>query len=155
MKKIIALLISALVVFSLVACSDVSDADAESESSQPTEQLIYEDDSVKATFMRAFDEPSINGVFYLQLLVENKTDCRIWVYLDDASVNGFSTTVMGATAMEIDPGNKSQQPFIISYMNLDTDNIEGVEDITFKICVEDTADYSSILETDSITITLK
>lgn len=148
---------SALMLFSLVACSDDLTADAESEdNNQSAEQLIYEDDSVKATFIRAFDEPSINGVFYLQILMENKTDCRIWVYLDDASVNGYSTTVMGATAMEIDPSNKSQQPFIISYMNLDTDNIEGVEDITFKICVEDTADYGSrILETDPLTITLK
>ena len=156
MKKFLALFLSVILLLSLVACSDSpADQPDEEGNEQSSEQVIYDGDSVKATFMNAYDEPSIDGVFYLQILFENKTNSRIWVYLDDASVNGYSTTVMSALPMEIDPGNKSKQPFVIPYANLDTDNIDGVKDISFKICAEDTEDHNSILKTDSLTITLK
>jgi hypothetical protein len=114
--------------------------------------VLYDENNIKATFLRIYEEPSISGVFYLQLLIENNSDKKIMVALNDASVNGCSTTIMSGVPMEINTGDQSKQPFIISYKNLDASELSEVKNIMFSMCVYDDSNLSSILTTNPIMI---
>jgi hypothetical protein len=159
-KRLNLFLIVAL-LFGLVACN--TDAITDDETSTPSEAteaytseilatVLHEDDNLKVSFIEIYEEPTIEGVFYLRVLIENNYDKRVTISLSDASVNDYSTTIMSGVPMEIDSGGESQQPFIISYNNLDTDELSGVKTIKFSVSVYDDADASLITTTDPVTI---
>lgn len=130
-------------------------ADEQNNESQaiaePEETILLEDDFIKATYQEVFEADGVDGVFYLSLLVENKCDQEITVYLSNASVNGTELTVGSGIPMTIQPGNKSKNPFIFSYSQLTISSIEELEKITFQFTVFD-ENFSTLEETDPVTI---
>lgn len=112
---------------------------------------VYEDDYIKASFIKVYEENAVQGAFYLQLQVENKSSDNITVSLSQASVNGTSTTIMSGVPMEIRPGNSSEQPFVIFTNNLDIASMNDVKDIEFSFyLMGDSA--NTIEETDIVTL---
>ena len=112
---------------------------------------IYEDDYIKASFIKIYEENAVQGAFYLQLRVENKSSENITVSLNQASVNGISTTIMSGVPMEIRPGNSSAQPFVIFTNNLGIASMKDVKDIEFSFYLM--GDSANVIEeTDIVTL---
>lgn len=155
-KRITAFLMVTMLLLSFTACEDVlsgtgtSSISATSESADSSEdsqkKVVYDSDNLKVTFLKAYDQDGIEGVFYFQLLVENKSNQYAWVYLDKVSIDGYSTTAMSGVPMNIKAGEKSQQPFIFSYNNLDAKSISDVKNIKFQVVMEN-ADTSAKIDT--------
>ena len=133
----------------LVGCSETETAESavEPETAEPEIEVLIDGEFVKASFVRLYDEPSISGVCYLQLLVENKSDQPITVHLDDAYVNDAAVMIGSGVPMDIEPGKKSQTPFIV--FNHETADIDTLE---FKVCVWDES-LNTIEETEMLRIT--
>lgn len=120
---------------------------------EPQETVVLDDDFVKVTYEEVFEADGIEGTFYFRLTVENKTEKNVTIYLADASVNKVSTLAMSGIPMTIQPGGKSLNPFIFSYSNLDIEKLEDLEEISFKVKVEDSETYDEINTSDIVSVT--
>lgn len=146
-------------IFSSDTPSDNTTAPSTSEQTQDTEStVIYEDNYIKASFVKVYSDPivdaSVEGVVYLQLLVENKSDKTITVALTNSAVNGMSTTFGSGLPMEILPGNSSQQPFIIYTNNTNVKTASDINKLQFSFYLFDD-NYDQIEETEIITVNVK
>lgn len=155
MKKILVLVVSLAMVMLVSGCggSDtVSSKKSSSEIVTPIEeQVLWDSENVKVSFIEVFEEPSISGVAYLRLKVENNTDKTVTVYPQDAYVNDTSTTLGSGVPMKLAPGKNSQAPFIIFYTNLGITSKDEIQKIEFKLSFEDEK-YDTIVETDNLVI---
>ena len=76
---------------------------------------IANDSYVSAEFEKIYEAPGVEGVFYVSLNVQNKTDKTIWVYLDKASVNKESVSMVSTgVPLYIAPGNSGQNRLYLS-----------------------------------------
>lgn len=123
-------------------------------TTQVADQLLFDNDFAKVSFNKVFEADGVEGVFYLQLDMENKTDKEVWLYLDSVSVNNEMTTAMSGVPTIITAGKKSANPFIISFSNLSISELSEVKEISFKIVVEDNETSETIAESEEITISL-
>lgn len=149
-------IIVAITIFAIISIirggNSKPDSEQASVQTQTSNVVLCDNDNIKATYQRVYEEPSADGVFYLQVLVENKTSKTILVALENASVNGYSTMVMSGVPMTITPGEKSKNPFIISYKNLNVDKLSEVKSIKFSIHIYNNDNMSSIASTDQLSI---
>lgn len=136
MRWIACILVVVMIFFA--GCS----APAESQSAEQRTVLV-DDGVVKATFVEVFE---VSGFCYLRLLVENKTDREISVYLTDAYVNDMAVTMMSGVPMDIASGKMSQNPFIFSGFSE-----EDVAKIEFRVLVFD-ENMSEIEKTETLKI---
>lgn len=112
------------------------ESEAETETAtEPEEKPVYEDDTVSVSFVSLYEVEYVDGVAYLQLIVENKSDERIWVYLENGSVNGYTIMYGSGTPMYINPGEKSKNPFIVPLGNTDAKCLDDIKEIKFSIGV--------------------
>ena len=162
MKKIITIITLVLIFsLSLVACGDIpadnsGNTESQASNSEQTEvatqeQMLVDNANIKVSFIEIFEEPSISGVCYLRLKVENRTDKTVTVYPKDAYVNGMSVMLGSGVPMEILPDKSSQTPFFFSYGNLDITSKDEIEDIEFKIWLVD-ENFDTIDETEALII---
>ena len=133
------------------ANTDVSDNTKATVADNET--LIFEDAYIKAYYIKLIEQDAIQGAFYLQLRVENKSTQEITVSLNNASVNGISTTIGSGIPMEIQTGNASKQPFIVFSNNLDINSVADISDIDFSFYLMD-KNMHVIEETDIITLSV-
>lgn len=168
MRKIFSLFTSVFLVAVLSGClpvvmSAVSTTEPSKQPSlEPTpsngifgiekEIPLVDDEYIGAVFLEAYEEPWIQGVFYLRIRVENKSDREIWVALSDVSVNKMSTIATSGIPMEIQPGNSSKTPFIISYSNLDISAVDELQNISFRFWIMDGNSTAVLEETDIVSI---
>lgn len=115
----------------------------EQQSVAEPKMVLVDDGVVKVTFVEVFE---VNGFCYLRLLVENKTDREISVYLTDAYVNDMAVTMMSGVPMDIASGKMSQNPFIFSGFSE-----EDVAKIEFRVLVFD-ENMSEIEKTETVKI---
>ncbi|MDP4152646.1 MAG: hypothetical protein Q8865_04270 [Bacillota bacterium] len=113
---------------------------------------LYEDKLIKITYCEIFEVPSIKGACYLRLLVENKSDKKITVYLKDAYVNDMATFMGSGVPMTIEMGKKSQQPFTFFYSNLDISKMSEIKNIQFKVWITD-ENTKTLEETGTLKVT--
>lgn len=106
---------------------------------------------MKVSFIELFEEPSVPGMGYLKLKVENKTDKAITVYPKDVYVNDTSTMLGSGVAMKLAPGKNSQAPFIIFYKNIGITSKDEIQKIEFKLTFDD-ENYDTIAETETLVI---
>ncbi len=118
-------------------------------------QLLLDDECVKVSYVEAYEEPSIDGAFYLRLEVENKTEKQVTVYLLDPSVNNVSTLALSGIPMVIQPGGKSLNPFFFTYNNLDISSVDELEEISFKVKVDDNETFDEIETSEVLSISFK
>ena len=150
MKKIciVAILLSVLMLFGCGESSDASAAVAQSESAAEQEIVVQEliaDDIIEASFVKVFEEDSVQGACYLQLNVINKFDREITVMITDVYLNGTQAFGGSGVPMTIAVGKNSQNPFFISYSNTNITELEQVETIEFKLMI--TGDDNNTIET--------
>ena len=101
---------------------------------------IANDSYVTATFEEAYEAPGVEGVFYVSLNVQNKTDKTIWVYLDKASVNKETVSmVMTGVPLYIAPGNSGRTGFIFPMGQLSINKLSDVRNVTFDLVIADEA----------------
>lgn len=124
-----------------------SDGQGDGQSTQGSIE-IANDSYVTAEFEKIYEAPGVEGVFYVSLNVQNKTDKTIWVYLDKASVNQETVSmVMTGTPLYIAPGNSGRTGFIFPMGQLSIDSASDVRNITFDLV---TADEATLDEIDRV-----
>lgn len=150
MKKVLTALCVALLAFSLTACGTTDTDESVSDSSQTeslsiatAEQVIYEDDYLKATY-KGVSETS--GVIVMTVALENKSDEEITVLPMDSSVDGTMVQFTSGTLATIQAGKTFNQGWILSSM--------PTEEIEFSMSICD-SDMSEILQTDVLTIEME
>ena len=156
MKKFIAVLLL-FGVLALSGCGDSSgDTNNPNEGGSPdtkNEQLLYEDDKVKVTFIELYEEPSLPGNAYLRLKVENKSDKTVTVYLKDTYVNDMAQMMGTGVPIVLATGKSSQQPFFFGYGNLAITSKDEITKLEFKVWLMDD-NYDTVVETESLVVEL-
>ena len=116
---------------------------------------IANDGYVSAEFEKIYEAPGVEGVFYVSLNVQNKTDKTIWVYLDKASVNKESVSMVSTgVPLYIAPGNSGRTGFIFPMAQLSVDSASDVRNITFDLVAADEATLDEIDRVKGISIDL-
>lgn len=127
---------------------------AQSNQSQGSIE-IANDSYVSAEFEKIYETPGVEGVFYVSLNVQNKTDKTIWVYLDKASVNKESVSMVSTgVPLYIAPGNSGGTGFIFPMSQLSIDSASDVRNITFDLVTADEATLDEIDRVKGISIDL-
>lgn len=164
MKKSFALLLSLILVVSFLSgCggdsssqpSNSANADTSVEQPQSTEAILADDDYVTATFEKMYDATSmgVEGVFYIDVNVKNKTDKEIWIYLDKASVNDEMIPLVGSgVPLYIQPSKSGRNGFIFSFSSLSIDSIDEVKTISFDLVVADKESMDEIERVESVSL---
>lgn len=121
---------------------------SQSQSQSQGSIEIANNSYVTAEFEKAYEAPGIEGAFYVDLNVQNKTDKTIWVYLDSASVNNeIVSMVSTGVPLNIAPGNSGETGFIFPTAQLSVDSVSDVRNITFDLVV---ADKETLEEIDRV-----
>ena len=116
---------------------------------------IANDSYVSAEFEKIYETPGVDGVFYVSLNVQNKTDKTIWVYLDKASVNKESVSMVSTgVPLYIAPGNSGRTGFIFPMAQLSINSASDVRNITFDLVTADEATLDEIDRVKGISIDL-
>ena len=163
MKKIVSLVLGLLLTVALFSGCDADDSSVSDSSnanisdSQSTDAAIIlaDDDYVTATFEKMYDASSIGieGVFYIDVYVKNKTDKKIWVYLDNASVNGETVPlVTSGVPLYIQPTNAGRNGFIFSFSSLSIDSIDEVKNVAFDLVIADEDSLDEIERIKSVNL---
>lgn len=160
MKKSILVAIISIVAITVILCGIVLTTSLDNGSTtttttggkpQGTDQVLVDNEYIKVTFIEVFEEPSVQGMGYLRLKVENKTDKIVTVYPKDVYVNDTSTILGSGVAMTLAPGKNSQAPFIIFYANIGITSKDEIEKIEFKLTFDD-ENHDLVVETDTMVI---
>ena len=163
MKKIALVLLSVLMCLSLFACVEDTPTDGtqsvtestQSEESKDEARIVYEGNNVKVSFVKVYEEPSLPGTAYLQLLVENVSDKELMVSLSDASINGYQMTFGTALPIVLQPGNKSQQPFVTNYTLAGINAVSDITNISFKVYLLDNSTLQEVEKTSMISVDIQ
>ena len=151
----------AIVVLSLSGRMDVGGVSVEQAQDKQTQTQsqgsieIANDSYVSAEFEKIYEAPGIDGVFYVSLNVQNKTGKTIWVYLDKASVNKESVSMVSTgVPLYIAPGNSGGTGFIFPMAQLSINSASDVRNITFDLVTADEATLDEIDRVKGISIDL-
>ena len=158
---VFAIVISILVIIFTVGLDGVpTSTSGESQSTADTTNApakatqIYEDENIKVSFVSISDNPYLEEMLNVQILVENKSNTTYRVGLSEVSVNKMSTVAMSGVPMVIAPGEASQQPFSVSLTNTVAKKSNEVEKLKFRIYLMDDNDITKdMIETPAIEIT--
>ena len=174
-KKKTGCLIAVVLVIALIAILAViiSSGDDSSEGASTTSHVnsseeannkgnaykpIYEDEYIKASFMRVYDDAavsaSVEGVSYMQLHIENKSNKTLTVAFTDAAINGMSATIGSGVPVTILPGNTSEQAFILFTKNTNVKSADEINKLQFKFYLMDD-DVNTVEETKLISFDVK
>ena len=116
---------------------------------------IANDGYVSAEFEKIYEAPGVEGVFYVSLNVQNKTGKTIWVYMDKASVNKESVSMVSTgVPLYIAPGNSGRTGFIFPMAQLSINSASDVRNITFDLVTADEATLDEIDRVKGISIDL-
>lgn len=106
---------------------------------------IIDNDLVTVDYEGMYEAPGVQDTFYVGLNVQNKRSKDIWVYLDKASVNNETVSmVMTGMPLYIEPGNSGRTGFIFPMGQLSVHSLSGVEKVKFDFVVADKATLTEI-----------
>lgn len=137
MKKILSILCAAVLILGMTGCGETSSVS--DTSSESTEQVIYEDEYIKATYFGVSDT-------IMSVSLENKSDEEITVLPMDSSVDGTMKQFTSGTLATIQPDKTFNQGWILGATP--TNEIE----FSMSICGKD---MSELVRTDSLKIEVK
>lgn len=134
-----------------------SSAPSTSTSTQPLEQVLVDNETMKAAYMGAQDgsELGVSGVFYVTIKIENFTDSDILISLEDADVDNETVSMVGTgVPLVIRPGNSGQTSFIFPMSQLSISTMDEAENATFRIVARDNDTLDTVFESELVTIDL-
>lgn len=164
MKKMICLIIAAVLVLALAACSSSSQEETAQSTSPSTEDTAPETTVPETTVPETtapeetFEEIvlaendditfKITGVendpiwgYTLKVYLENKTEKELMFSVDNVSVNGYMCDPFWAST--VDAGKKANEDISFSESDFETNGIETVTDITFTLRIYDNNDWTA------------
>ena len=158
MKRIIALLLAAMMVFCLCACGGESPADSENDSKKASEkvenadvtieeQVLYDANDIKIT------ATGLDDSWYgteLKLLIENNSSQDITVQARNANVNGYMVTT--SMSADVAAGKKANDSLTFETTSLKDCGIETMATMEFYFVIIDSKSFEDIYNTDVITI---
>jgi hypothetical protein len=160
MKKFLALIMVLVLSISMLSACDTppptenpgGEKPSEEDSPSSTEQVLFDDENVKVTFMEIFEMDGIPNNCYLRLNVENKSDKTVMVSLKDSYVNDTAQMMGTGVPIVLAPGKNSQQAFFFGYGNLGITSKDEIEKIEFKVWLIDDDTNDTVVETESLVV---
>lgn len=111
------------------------------------EQILVDDEKFFASIKSYYDEGYASG---LKLLLENKSDEKVYFTLSETSLNGYSLP-LGFYSL-VDPGKKANQKIEFPQYLFKELGIEAVKDIAFRLHATSNNTWEDVLKTDVIKI---
>lgn len=153
MKKIYIRALALFLCIALVGCSSSNavsnnndSADSIKENSSENElQEVYSDDLISMSYVKRYDIPEVQGMFYFDVKANNKSNKEIYVYLQDSYINDTMFTVGSGVPLDLLPEKSATHSFFGKYEGTGIKSAEEINKIGFKICVMDKS--SNVLET--------
>ena len=151
--------VALIFIFLLVGCSANSSQESTSNSdtsnSAPTvnetEQVFYEDDILKATFVDVIEQEIAPGNAYIRVAFENKSDHDISVFPSESSVNDTMVQYFSGTFATMKAGKKLNYAWFFPIENAGISSVEEIEKLEFSLEIDD-ENMHQIVKTDMITI---
>lgn len=150
MKKILAILMT-LCLLLLAACSDEATQTASSNSSEALQKQIYNDKIVTVYFIKKHETPGVQGMFSIDLKVENKSGKEITVYLKDANVNNNMVTLVSGIPLTVLSGKNGVNTFSGKCKTVGINSSKDIKKMGFKIWITDKS-ANTLETTKDITI---
>ena len=162
--KSMMLVLLGLALMLMAGCSDVEENNAVStgavenqgieENSATQTQCIYEDDYVKVNFVKVFEEESIQGMGYIAVDFENKSEKEITVYPKDSAVNDVMVQYMSGIPGTMTAGKKFHQSWFFALENVGIESVDNIDSLSFALWIVD-ADMNTLTESEEIQVQLK
>lgn len=141
---------------------DVSDDDSSSssqaeQSKEKKDTVLYSDDNFKITmagFEDQWEDTDEMTSFALYLDIENKSDKKVMVSVDDGYLNDEGVTIMSAAPVEIASGKKKNGAFVVGYGDTSIKSIDDVKKLECTVYLFDD-DMNEVLNTGNITVNMK
>lgn len=118
---------------------------ADAKSSEPSQKEIYSDKFISMPFLGKRDLPELQGMFYIDVKVTNKSSKEITVYLKDVSLNDTMVNVGSGVPLELLPGKNKMQSFSGKYEGTGIKGADEIKKIGFKIFIMD--ESANVIET--------
>ena len=154
--KVILVMLMAICLMVIGGCGGTGTSSNESGKDKPSgetnEQVLFEDDNVKVSFIEIFEMPELVGTCYVRLKVENKSSKTVNVSLKDTYVNDIAQMMGTGLPIVLESGKTSQQPFFFGYGNLSIDSKDEIRKIEFKVWLTDNGNYDTVVETDTLVV---
>ena len=99
---------------------------ATSKNSSKEEQVVFENDKLKLTFKKVYNESLIEGVCYFQLEAENRSDRTMTLLFEKASVNDHMVAILSGMPTTITAGKKATS---INFFNNEAASISNASDV--------------------------
>lgn len=99
--------------------------------------LLLDDNIIKVSYDKVFEEKSVDGLFYLGLLIENKSDKEVSIYISDVSVNDTTASAGSDIPPTAKPGNSVYAVYFISYNDANISSLEQIKNINFRLMIID------------------
>lgn len=154
MKKIVTLILAFAMLLLLPACGSSSETGSQEKEETPetvTEQVFYEDDILKATFVDVIEQEIAPGNAYIRVIFENKSDHDISVFPSESSVNDTMVQYFSGTFATMKAGKKLNYAWFFPFENAGISSVEEIEKLEFSLEIDD-ENMHQIVKTDMITI---
>lgn len=119
----------------------------EKETAPITSKLIYNKNGVKISYTGADDNSSY---MYIQLLIENDSDKKYCVQVDDFSINGYMIDPI--MSVEVAPHKKCNDQIKVFKSELTKNNITKVNSVEFKFRIFNWDDWTDTTVSNTITL---
>ena len=154
MKKFVSLVLAFAMLLLLSSCVSSSETGSQEKEETPetvTEQVFYEDDILKATFVNVSEKAGLNGVGYIGVKFENKSDSEITVLPMDSSVNDTMVMYFSGVPATMQGGKKLNYALGFYFDKAGITDISEVEKLEFSLEIVD-ENMHQLVRTDIITI---
>ena len=154
MKKIVTLILAFALLLLLPSCGSSSETGSQEKEETPetvTEQVFYEDDILKATFVDVIEQEIAPGNAYIRVAFENKSDHDISVFPSESSVNDTMVQYFSGTFATMKAGKKLNYAWFFPFENAGISSVEEIEKLEFSLEIDD-ENMHQIVKTDMITI---
>ena len=154
MKKIVTLILAFAMLLLLPSCGSSSETGSREKEETPetvTEQVFYEDDVLKATFVDVIEQEAAPGNAFIRVVFENKSDYDISVFPADSSVNDMMVQYFSGTFATMKAGKKLNYAWFFPLENANISSAEEVEKLEFSLEIDD-ENMHQLVKTDTITI---
>ena len=150
MKKLLALVLLFTSLLSLTSCGSSAGVEGQDKSSE-AEQVFYEDENLKATFIDVIEQDIMPGYAYIRVTFENKSDGEITVLPIDYSVNDTIVQYASGMLATMGAGKKLNYAWFFPMTNAGINSVDEIETLEFSLEIDD-EHMSQLAKSNLITI---